>query len=186
MSHDSVWFSHPRKYGKGSRQWWVVSFIRFIRLFIRLLGDSCYSYSIWMDYYYFIGLFGLLDYSRSILLLLLYYITPDSFTHIRLYIHSIRIQSIQINTTIRWTNHLNWISGFGIIDFIHLLFNYYWIKSLFIYGISLYRMNIRLLYTYLFYELIRVLLDGEWMNWIGLDWVGTGSWNRRRRNRESP
>ncbi len=24
MTHDSVWFSRPRKFGKGSRQWYVV------------------------------------------------------------------------------------------------------------------------------------------------------------------
>lgn len=23
MAHEDVWYSHPRKYGKGSRQWYV-------------------------------------------------------------------------------------------------------------------------------------------------------------------
>lgn len=25
MAHDTVWYSHPRKYGKGSRNWYVES-----------------------------------------------------------------------------------------------------------------------------------------------------------------
>jgi len=23
QAHEAVWFSHPRRYGKGSREWWV-------------------------------------------------------------------------------------------------------------------------------------------------------------------
>jgi hypothetical protein len=31
MTHESVWYSRPRKYGKGSRQWCVLSYLyRFL------------------------------------------------------------------------------------------------------------------------------------------------------------
>jgi hypothetical protein len=29
MSHESVWYSRPRNYGKGSREWYVYTYIRF-------------------------------------------------------------------------------------------------------------------------------------------------------------
>ena len=38
MSHESVWFSRPRTYGKGSRQWYVTthpsSLLRLVKLTI--------------------------------------------------------------------------------------------------------------------------------------------------------
>ncbi|KAL3461351.1 hypothetical protein BJX64DRAFT_260889 [Aspergillus heterothallicus] len=30
MTHESVWYSRPRKYGKGSRQWCVQSYLSAI------------------------------------------------------------------------------------------------------------------------------------------------------------
>jgi small subunit ribosomal protein S29e len=30
MSHESVWYSRPRTYGKGSREWYVIAHIEKI------------------------------------------------------------------------------------------------------------------------------------------------------------
>ena len=35
MSHESVWYSRPRNYGKGSREWYVISEEKTHRLEVR-------------------------------------------------------------------------------------------------------------------------------------------------------
>jgi len=43
MTHDAIWFSHPRKYGKGSRQWWVQTYEILIEMVLLTQYLALYS-----------------------------------------------------------------------------------------------------------------------------------------------
>jgi hypothetical protein len=43
MSHESVWYSRPRTYGKGSRSWYVSPVGRYIQTAICLEPEALYK-----------------------------------------------------------------------------------------------------------------------------------------------